>query len=117
MEFKENGSLVYNDDLTFHYREFCVALNQQSMVRQHGRYMVQLCLPREQAAAGEKYSFYYIILSISIVCLILTITIYVVFRKALLRLDYNHQRQLSIAVVLGCFIQLSIVTENATISY
>ena len=80
---------MYNDDLTFHYREFCVALNQQSMVRQHGRYMVQLCLPREQAAAGEKYSFYYIILSISIVCLILTITIYVVFRKALLRLDYT----------------------------
>ena len=82
---------MYNDDLTFHYREFCVALNQQSMVRQHGRYMVQLCLPREQAAAGEKYSFYYIILSISIVCLILTITIYVVFRKALLRLDCHGQ--------------------------
>ena len=99
MEFKENGSLVYNDDLTFHYLEFCVALNQQSMVGQHGRYMVQLCLPREQEAAGEKYSFYYIILSISIVCLVLTITIYVVFRKALLRLDCHYQTQLSILII------------------
>jgi len=55
-----------------------------------GRYKISTCHPKEEKEAPDsKYEFYYIILSISIVCLSATLLIYGIFKDALLRSEYN----------------------------
>ena len=84
--FNQNGDLVLRErNITLHYKEFCVTPTTKD--HRKGRIMIQACLPKKEEKT--KFSFYFIILSISITCLILTILVYVIFHKALLKTSYN----------------------------
>ena len=79
VEFKKNGDLVLTEQgLTLHFKEFCVTPTSSKVSK--GSFMIQGCFP--QKAVQDKFSFYFIIMSVSIFCLSLTILVYVFFHKA-----------------------------------
>jgi len=107
-EFSENGDLFLpGRNITLHYKEFCVT----PTVAKHekGRYMIQVCLPKKETKT--KFSFYFIILSISITCLLITILVYVVFHKALLRSSYN-KIMLNFATSLLLAFLILVINQN-----
>merc|ERR1712061_668550 len=70
------------------YGEFCFDLLDDDMER--GRYRVKTNWTQEKKDKVEReHDYYSVVLCISIVCLIVTIIIYVVFREGLLKLMYN----------------------------
>ena len=73
-----------------HYGEFCIELLDQDMER--GKYRVKTSWVKETEDEGlveKEYVYYSVVLCISIVFLVLTIGIYVVYRGVLLKLMYN----------------------------
>jgi len=78
--------------------------------------MVQLCLP--QAESGkDKFSFYYIIMCLSVACLAATIIIYLVFRSALLRSDYNKIMLNFSGSLLMAFLVLAVIQVHGNDIY
>ena len=70
------------------YGEFCIEPLDDDMER--GRYRVKTNWTLEEKDEVEKeHDYYSVVLCISIVCLSVTIIIYVVFREGLLKLMYN----------------------------
>ena len=88
VEFHDNSSMTMVDTgEVFDYRQFCLMLNQKAVAEKKGRFMVQLCLKTNKSSGNrdEKFSFYFIIMILSVVCLAATILIYMIFKSALLR--------------------------------
>ena len=70
------------------YGEFCFELLDDD--KEKGRYRVKTNWTQEEKDEVEKeHDYYSVVLCISIVCLSVTIIIYVVFREGLLKLMYN----------------------------
>ena len=70
------------------YGEFCIEPLDDDMER--GRYRVKTNWTQEEKDKVEReHDYYSVVLCISIVCLSVTIIIYVVFREGLLKLMYN----------------------------
>ena len=85
VHFLGNGSIILIDqEQVYNYGQYCVAVNQRSLMDSKGRFMVQLCL-EDKSKLKEKFQFYYIFMSLSVASLSITIFIYVVFKSALLR--------------------------------
>ena len=93
VEFFQNSSMkVAKTGEVLDYGQFCMgALAGQDWDSKRGSYMVRACLRQSSQEEGQKdkFNFYFVILSISIVCLAATIVIYTVFCSALLSSDYN----------------------------
>ena len=101
-EFSKNGDLLFPErNITLQYKEFCIV----PTIKNHpkGRFMIQACFPKQEVKA--KFSFYFIILSISITCLIITVLVYTFFRDALLRSSYNK-----IMINFACSLLLAFLT-------
>ena len=77
-----------NDFQVLNYGEFCIEPLDDDMEK--GRYRVKTNWTQEEKVEVEReHDYYSVVLCISIVCLSVTIIIYVVFREGLLKLMYN----------------------------
>jgi len=97
VEFKENGSIVFPETgQTLKYGEFCLMpLSDLS----RGGFAVKTC---KSEGPPARFRFYYIVLSMSIICLAATIFIYLLFRSALLQSEYNKiMINFAISLLLG----------------
>jgi len=73
--FQTNGSVTFLDSgRVLNYGEFCISYLAGDLSR--GTYMITTCKEEDVEKKQAKFDFYYIILSISIVCLVATILIY-----------------------------------------
>jgi len=94
VDIQEDGSLRLKEKRSagqvLHYGEFCIEPLDQDMER--GKYRVKTSWVKEkedEEVVEKEYVYYSVVLCISIVFLVLTIGIYVVYRGVLLKLMYN----------------------------
>ena len=90
MEILGNGSLRSEGGVRLDYGQFC--FQPLAGKTKSGRYSIKTNIKKEAEEETEndfKFTFYPIILSISIVCLFATISIYIFFHKSLLKSDHN----------------------------
>jgi len=108
-----NGSLVRKKEPSdvLDYGEFCIEpLGDEHLVR--GSYRIKTCRDKPEKERNEKNFVYYtVVLCISIICLIVTIGVYVRFRDALLRTEYNKFMLNFTSMLLLAFLTL-IVQQN-----
>ena len=113
VNFMTNGGLVMANDpnRTLSYGEFCIEpLGDKDFIR--GTYRIKTCWNKPEKEKNEKNFVYYtIVLCISIICLIATISIYVIFREALLRTEYNKFMLNFTSMLLLAFLTL-VVQQN-----
>ena len=76
--------ILTDQGLVFNDGQFCISINQKSLLKSKGRFMVQLCLQDKVKLKG-KFQFYYIFMIISVASLSITIFIYMLLRDDLLR--------------------------------
>jgi len=111
--FMPNGGLtIANDpDSTLGYGEFCIEpLADKDFIR--GKYRIKTCWDKpKKEENGKNFVYYTVVLCISIICLIATISIYVIFREALLRTEYNKFMLNFTSMLLLAFLTL-VVQQN-----
>jgi len=56
VEFHDDSLMTMVDTgEVFHYRQFCLSLNQRAVAEKKGRFMVQLCLTTSKSTGNEKF--------------------------------------------------------------
>jgi hypothetical protein len=85
VEFLNNSRMVHVETgQELLYGQFCIDPLEGG---NNGSYRVRACMKTEEHPA--KWKWYYIVLTISIICLAITIAVYTVFRSTLLSSEYN----------------------------
>ena len=110
--FMPNGGLVMANDpsRTLGYGEFCIEPLGDNLIR--GTYRISTCWDKpEKERNGKNFVYYTVVLCISIICLVATISIYVIFREALLRTEYNKFMLSFTSMLLLAFLTL-VVQQN-----
>ena len=118
VKIKPGGDLVMENDplKTLGYGEFCIEPlaepDQHQLGSIRGTYMVRTCWEKpEKEENGKNFVYYTVVLCISIICLVATISIYVIFREALLRTEYNKFMLNFTSMLLLAFLTL-VVQQN-----
>ena len=109
--FKNGGLQMANDpSRTLGYGQFCIEPLGDNLIR--GTYRIATCWNKPEKERNEKNFVYYtVVLCISIICLVATISIYVIFKEALLRTEYNKFMLNFTSMLLLAFLTL-VVQQN-----
>ena len=110
--YTPNGSLVMSNDPSrrLGYGSFCIEPLGDDFTK--GTYRIRTCWDKpKKEENGKNFVYYTVVLCISIICLVATISIYVIFREALLRTEVNKFMLNFTSMLLLAFLTL-VVQQN-----
>jgi len=104
VEFLDNGDIIVTEEnITLTYGEYCISKSAEHYGK--GSIMVQACLPKPDQSEKIKFKFYPFILLLSIICLLATIIVYLLFPALL-----SHYSKIMINFALCLLLAFFVLT-------